>query len=152
MVEARSTLEKLCDAEAEANADAAGTTGDEYEAEADTGEAYGSAKRKAPPLDEDEGSSRGRYNTRARGQRTQAAFIQPTPGAAQTNMQSGVAQTAHYCGPTPGDGHTNSVVLSNMSCGPTPGAGHTNGVVLSSRGESCQYANFLDGPNVLFEH
>ena len=94
MVDARSTLEKLYDAEAEANADAAGTTGYAYEEEADMGDAYGSAKRKAPPLDKDEGGSRDRYNTRARGQRTQAAIIQPTPGATQTNMQSAVAQTA----------------------------------------------------------
>ena len=57
MVDARSTLEKLCDAKAEANADAAGTARYEYEEEADTGEAYGSAKRKAPPLDEDEGAA-----------------------------------------------------------------------------------------------
>ena len=65
MVDARSTLEKLCDAEAEANADAAGPARYEYEEEADMGEAYGSAKRKAPPLDEDEGGSRDGSNTRA---------------------------------------------------------------------------------------
>ena len=60
MADGRSTLERLCKAEAAANADATAAELNEYEEDEETEEAYGSAKRKAPPLDESEGGQQGR--------------------------------------------------------------------------------------------
>ena len=66
------------------------------EQEADSGEAYGSAKRKDPPRDHSERGGRGGYNTRARMQQTPVAatVIQPTPGGTPTQMAAGTPVSA----------------------------------------------------------